>query len=94
MRLHEIIRNNEDDDKAILTELMAPYWKSLYTYYKEQCNEEPLLLVFSVTNNSAYAKIVPTSEAYDAIGAYYFDNPEDMDDELIFAQSTLLKDLI
>ena len=94
MKLHEIIETFENGKQAILTELLVPYKKQLLTYYTDYfCNSNPVLMITSVTNNSAYAIIVPDCELYEAIQEYYDEEATEEDIELISFQSILLKDL-
>jgi hypothetical protein len=78
MYLHSIIECNEDHEKSLLWERIAPYKKMLYTYYKLYFGCEPMLMVTDVFNAAQYVKIVPEDELYEAARAYY--NEEDFDD--------------
>lgn len=81
MKLHEIIKANEDDKSSILIELLIPYKKSLLTYYREQFNSEPMLMVTDVFNDAQYGKIVPSCELYDAIMLYLDEDLSEEDEE-------------
>lgn len=81
MKLHEIIKANEDDKSSILIELLIPYKKSLLTYYREQFNSEPMLMVTDVFNAAQYGKIVPSCELYDAIMLYLDEDLSEEDEE-------------
>lgn len=70
MKLYEIIKTNESGHNSILTELLHPYKKSLYTYYKDLFQCEPVLMVTNVFNACQYALIVPSNEFIDAIYTY------------------------
>lgn len=102
MKLHEIIKLNEDHETSLLVESLIPYKKSLLTYYKDYFCCEPILMVTSVSNAVQYAKIVPSNEFKDAIYAYIgvdYVNEENEDSEefaefeTINFNSILLKDL-
>ena len=84
LKLHEIIATNKEPTKSILIELMQPYFKSLYAYYKAQNPRyEPILMVTSVTNATSYAKIVSSDEFTEAIqdfiGSKGIENENDED---------------
>ena len=96
MLLHQIITKNENFTTSILVELLHPYKKSLYTYYKDLFCCEPVLMVTGVFNAAQYAKIVPSNEFNEAIESYLDENlteQEKQDEsELINFQSIMLKD--
>lgn len=97
MKLHEIISTNEGGDKSILTELLYPYRKSLYTYFKSYYNCEPVLMVTDVFNAAQYALIVPSNELHEAMDTYLegselSEEEKEEQRELISFQSILLKD--
>lgn len=100
MNLHEIIKVNSEDSKAILYEEIAKYTKSLYTYYKQEFDTPDIvLMVVSVSNAAQYAKIVPANEFMDCIYHYFQESdisPEDLETEIetIGANSLMLADLI
>jgi hypothetical protein len=98
--LSDIINiNDQNYSTSILYELIHPYKKSLYTYYKNYFNCEPVLMVTNVSNAAQYVKIVSSNEFMDAIEIYLSDS--DMTDEekenqteLINFNSKLLKDFL
>ena len=93
MLLHQILESLEDPKKAILTESLFPYRKSLLTIFERKFICTPILMVVSVTNNSAYAQIVSADEFHEAATDYFEELPEDLDDqiELIASQSMPLR---
>ena len=97
MKLHEIIKHNEDHKTAILIESMLPYKRSLLTYYKDLFPSEPVLMVVAVMNAVQYAKIVPVYELHEAMDAYIEDDLSEGDREdemeMIAAHSIMLSDL-
>ena len=97
MKLHEIIKANEDGKSSILIELLIPYKKSLLTYYREYFTSEPMLMVTDVFNAAQYGKIVPSCELYDAIMLYLDEDLSEEDQcyaiEEICANSILLSNL-
>ena len=71
MKLYEIIEINDNcPTSGILYELLVKYKKSLYIYYKDFFRSEPILMGCMVSNAVQYAKIVPSSELYEAICDY------------------------
>lgn len=102
LNLSEIITTNKVETSSILIELMQPYFKSLYTYYKSAFCDEPVLMVTSITNTTSYARIVPANEFKECIEAYIGtecienENSEDLlnEYETIAYNSKLLKDFI
>jgi hypothetical protein len=102
MNLSEIIAQNEKADESILYELIHPYLKILYVYYKDLFCCEPVLMVTDVTNASQYCRIVDSNDFSEAVCDYLGldSEPEDTesddfaDYETIMFNSKLLKDLI
>lgn len=97
MLLHEIISINDQGTKSMLVEKLANYKKSLYVYYKDQFNCEPVLLVTDIFNAAQYALIVPSDELDQAIETYLQDSDmteqeKEEQTELICSQSIMLKD--
>ena len=92
MKLHEIIQTNDELDKAILTEELFKYRRSLLTYYKTYFTSEPMLMVVSVTNACQYALIVPSDEFYEALESYLGHWPDTEENELISSQSIRFSD--
>lgn len=97
MLLNEIISTNEEGTKSILIELLHPYKKSLFTYYSNYFNCDPILMVTDVFNAAQYALIVPANEMNEAIYNYLENsglNEEEKEEqvELISFQSIMLKD--
>lgn len=92
MKLHEIIKQNENHETSLLIEKFFPYKKSLLVYYKNQFTSDPILMVTDVMNAVQYGKIIPAGEFYEAICAYLevpyiiIDQLEDSFDEELFAQ--------
>ncbi len=70
LNLNKIISLNENDTTSILYESMQPYLKSLYVYYKNYFNCEPVCMVTSVSNAAQYVKIVASNDFYYAICAF------------------------
>ena len=66
LKLYEIIELNENHN-SLLIELLIPYKRSLYTYYKDNFCGEPVLMVTSVSNAVQYAKIVPANELTESV---------------------------
>lgn len=98
MKLHEIITTNADGKNSILIEKLLPYKKLLLRYYTAVYNCEPFLLVTDVMNAAQYALIVPINEIHEAIDIYYegcsfTDEEREQENEILFAQSILLKNL-
>lgn len=91
MKLHEIIAHNENPKTEILIESMAPYFKSLRTYYEAYYCQECVLMVTTVFNAAQYGKIVPANEFSEAIDEYTDDEDEK---ELINFQSQMLNNII
>lgn len=80
MKLYEIININTEDKKSVLIELMAPYKKSLKTYFENEFNATDLIMmVTSVTNATSYGKIVPANEFIDAVYAWMGPNTGDLE---------------
>lgn len=103
MKLHEIIKLNEDHETSLLIEALFPYKRSLLTYYKDYFCCDPVLMVTDVSNAAQYGKIVPSNEFKDAIYAYMgvdyvdedkTDSEEFCEFETINFNSKLLKDLV
>ena len=99
MNLSQIIEINDNGTQSILVEILHKYKKSLYTYYKNYCNCEPMLMVTDVFNAAQYALIVPSNEFNEAIDIYLQNsglNDEEKQDqnELISCQSIMLKNWI
>jgi len=98
MKLHEIIKHNENPKTAILIEKMLPYKKLLLRYYRNVFPSEPCLMVTSVFNAAQYAKIVPINELYEAMCEYIEEGKSEADIEeemeIISAHSCMLSDLI
>jgi hypothetical protein len=98
--LSDIINTNDHNySTSILYDLIHPYKKALYTYYKNYFNCEPVLMVVSVSNACQYVKIVPANELFDAIEIYLSDSElteEEKENahEVISFNSKLLKDFI
>ena len=102
MNLSDIIAQNEKADESILYELIHPYLKSLYVYYKDLFCSEPVLMVTDVMNAAQYCRIVDSNELTDAICDYLGldSEPEDTESdefsyyETICFNSKFLKDII
>ena len=105
-KLFEIIDRN-DNNFYVSYENQKMYIKSLYTYYKDYFNCEPIGLITNVTNNSCVMRIVSENEfdeaIYEEMGVHYVEtderNPHYNEDlfceyETINANSRLLKDLL
>jgi len=92
MKRHEIITTNSEPTTSIEYGTLQPYLKSLYVYYKDLFNCEPILMVTDVFNAAQYAKIVPSNEFLDALCEYmgvpYIVVEQDADDfnEELFSQ--------
>ena len=103
MKLHEIIKTLEQPQNSVLIELMQPYFKSLRAYYSAngaRLNSEFILMVTSITNATAYARIEPADEFSEALEQYIdtmeLETEEDREHEreLISIQSKFLNELI
>ena len=70
MTRQEILAFNEEATKSVLFELVHPYLKTLYIYYKDLFNCEPILMVTSVSNACQYVKIVSSEDFQEAACAY------------------------
>ena len=98
--LSDIINTNDQNySTSILYELIHPYKKALYTYYKNYFNCEPVLMIVSVSNAAQYVKIVSSNEFMDAIEIYLSDSDmteeeREHETELINFNSKLLKNCI
>jgi hypothetical protein len=71
---------------------MIPYKKSLNTYFNAQFNDEPMLLVVSVSNTAQYAIVCPCNETFEALQSYD-DTLTDEDKEVILFNSMPLNNL-
>ncbi len=80
MNLAQIIEINDKGTSGILTELLYKYKKSLFTYYSNYFNCEPILMVTDVFNAAQYAIIVPANEFHEAIN-HYLDADNSLTDE-------------
>jgi hypothetical protein len=105
--LASIIEANGDPKTSILYETLHPYLKSLYVYYKNEFNCEPVLMLTTLYNAAQYAKIVPCYELHEAICDWlniwdfqddpkskYFDAEQFAEYETIQFNSKMLIDLI
>jgi len=70
MTRQEILAFNEEATKSILFEKVQPCLKSLYIFYKDLFNCEPVLMVTDVFNAAQYIKIVSSEEFLEAVCAY------------------------
>lgn len=99
MLLHEIISISEKGESGILLELIAPYKKSLITYFSSYYNCEPVLIVTSVFNACAYGFIAPSNEMNEAIETYLgaddslTEEDKESEREVISFNSKMLKDV-
>jgi hypothetical protein len=98
MKLHEIISTNEDIENSISFEVLQPYLKSLYSYYKDFFCCEPILMVTDVFNACSYAKIVSSND-FNEILEDYTKDIEDHEEressiETINFNSQMLSDMI
>jgi len=89
MKLHEIIKMNEDHTTSIEVGQLAVYKKSLLTYYSDLFPSEPMLMVTDVMNACQYAKIVPSCEFADAICDYLGVNYIETDMEDVYFDEDL-----
>jgi hypothetical protein len=102
MNLSDIIAQNEKADESILYELIHPYLKSLYVYYKDLFCSEPILMITDVTNAAQYCRIVDSNDFSDAVCDYLGldSEPDDTESddfamyESICFNSKFLKDII
>jgi len=103
MKLHEIIKALENPGSSVLIEVMKPYFKSLRAYYTAhgtRFNSELILMVTSVTNTTAYARIEPADEFSEALETYIetmgleTEEEKDQEREVIGIQSVFLNQLI
>lgn len=97
MQLHEIISISEKGTSSILLELLHPYKRSLYTYFKDYYCSEPVLIITDVMNAAQYGFIAPANEMHEAISTYLQDSDlteqeKEEQTELICFQSIMLKD--
>ena len=100
MKLHEIIKHNENETTSILYEALHPYKKLLYAYYSNEFYpSEPVLMVTSVFNAAQYAKIVPSEDFMQIVEDFAKSRSEDIEDietdiETINFNSTFLKNIL
>lgn len=103
MKLHEIIKTLEEPNNSVLVETMQPYFKSLRAYYSAngtRLNSELVLMVTSITNATAYARIEPADEFSEALEQYIntmeleTEEEREHERELISIQSKFLNELI
>ena len=100
MKLHEIIKHNENETTSILYEALHPYRKLLYAYYSNEFYpSEPVLMVTDVFNAAQYVKIVPSEDFLQTVEDYARTRSEDIEDietdiETINFNSKLLKDIL
>lgn len=103
MKLHEIIKALENPESSVLIEVMQPYFKSLRAYYTAhgtRFNSELILMVTSVTNATAYARIEPADEFSEALEQYIdtmeleTEEEKEQEREVIGSQSIFLNQLI
>lgn len=102
MKLNKIIETNINENVSFNYEILQPYLKSLYVFFKDHYSCEPVLMVTDVFNACSYAKIVSSNEftesicEYLDIQCYNSENTQDylMNFEQINFNSKLLKDLI
>lgn len=57
MKLHEITSAFRTG-KQVRLDLLAPYAKLLYVYYKRQFKHEPMLMINTIDHSAAYCRIV------------------------------------
>jgi len=89
MKLHKIIETNDTENLFIAYEKLQPYLNSLYTYYRDEFMEEPILMIESVFNAVQYVKIVD-AETFTT----YLDTLSEDESEVIRSNSKMLRDLI
>ena len=102
MKLNEIILKTSSENVSFNYEILQPYLKSLYVFFKDHYNCEPVLMVTDVFNACSYAKIVSSNEFTESvcdylnIETYELENNDDYlnNFETINFNSKLLKDLI
>lgn len=93
MKLHEIITINADPKKSILYELLHPYLNSLYIFYKDLYNCEPVVMVTEIFNAAQYVKIVSSNEFFEAIDDYLEKPFEDGENFVSIPEDTTSQDL-
>lgn len=76
MKLHEIIKVNEEYGRNISIAAISPYKRSLLTYYRNQFSSEPILMVTTVFNAAQYGKIVPADNFGEIVREYVEDEVE------------------
>lgn len=82
MKLHEIIDVMLDVDKEHLSveyDQISKYKRSLYSYFSDYFCCEPVCMVTSVTNNSAYMRIVPSDEFSECVENWINDTSDEDD---------------
>jgi hypothetical protein len=102
MKLNEIISKTSSENISFNFEILQPYLKSLYVFFKDYYNCEPVLMVTDVFNACSYAKIVSSNEFAESIchylniEIYEIENNDDhlANFETINFNSKMLKDLI
>lgn len=98
MKLYELVEALENQEK-ISFEVVAPYKKSIYTYFKQLFGEEPIALIVDVTNTGACVIVSPPDKVIETIDDYLAQDEilteEDKKEikETILFQSRPLKDL-
>jgi hypothetical protein len=65
-KLHEIIHANDSNEYVSFENYML-YINSLYTYYKDYFNCEPVAMITNITNTGGNMQIVSSNEFYDAV---------------------------
>ena len=102
MKLHEIITKTIGENVSFNYEILHPYLKSLYTYFKDYYNCEPVLMVTDVFNAVSYAKIVSSNEFTESVCDYLNIDSCDLENnddnlsnfETINFNSKMLSDLV
>jgi hypothetical protein len=97
-----IIEANKKKQTSLLYETVQPYLKSLYVYYKNAFNCEPIFMVTDVFNAAQYVKIVASEQFNESVCDYIgceeheIQNNDDFlaQFETINFQSKMLKNLI
>ena len=97
-KLHELI-GLIDSDNELSYDMIAPYKKSLYTYYKAYFCCEPVLMITATFNAGAICKIVSSNEYSEALIDYLDANQltgeeRDSEEETINFNSMMLADVI
>ena len=93
MKLYQLIEEF-DENNTISYGKIKPYVKLLYTYYHNQCNGEPILMITDVFNSTALGIVTTERDFQEALEDFLEGEEGDIKEykrEEISANSILLK---